>query len=83
MSTLTLQTIEEKNLEESLKLLRDNNELIESEGCFICNEPIKNNIGGFIPKDGKVAPICNSLSCVLKTSYAVMKHNGNGSPIIE
>lgn len=80
--TLSLQTIDDKDVESAINSLKKNNLLIESDKCPLCEENIT-NIGGFLPKSGKVMPICDKIKCILEASYSVMKHNGNGSPIIE
>ena len=82
MAELTVQTIEEKDIETTIKLLKKNGELLEDGICPLCNDRI-GGIGGFIPYKDKVAPICGKLSCTLKASYEIMKFNGNGSPIID
>ncbi len=82
MAKLTLHTVEEKNLQKIIRRLKDSAELWEDGVCPLCNGDLE-AIGGFIPHEGKVAPICNKISCVLSATYAVMKFNGNGSPIID
>jgi len=82
MKNLILQTIDEKDLEKAVDMLRTQGVLSDKAECPLCSENI-DNIGGFIPHESKVAPICDKFSCILKASYAVMKFNGNGSPIIE
>ncbi|MBL7197753.1 MAG: hypothetical protein ISS47_06605 [Candidatus Omnitrophica bacterium] len=82
MSTLTLQTIQEKNLNKIIKKLNESGDLLDNHLCPLCNNKI-DNIGGFMPQDGKIAFICDKLPCILNASYKVMKSNGNGSPVIE
>lgn len=83
---LVLQTINEENLNEVLKVLKKKNLLLNRKKCGICAKNLtKEEIGGFLPfKDkDKVSPICNHISCILKASFLIMKYNGNGSPILE
>ena len=82
MNNLILQTVRESDLKKILAILKTKNLLLESEKCHICEKQIS-NIGGFLPKNKKVIPICDDIECTIKASFLVMKHNGNGSPIIE
>lgn len=82
---LVLETIRGEEIDSTIKKLKELNILIESKKCILCDSNIDSTekIGGFLPKQGKVAPFCDSIQCSLKAAYLVMKHNGNGSPIIE
>ena len=82
MAILTIQSLEQKKLQKTLQMLREGGELSETGICPLCNCKIE-EIGGFIPHEGKVSPICDKLSCILQASYEVMKFNGNGSPVID
>ena len=77
---LILQTLNDKDLKKALTILTEKNLLANGTNCKICADPLKGNIGGFIPSKKKVSPICNKFSCILEGTYLVMKHNGNGSP---
>jgi len=81
---LIFQSIEESDLDEAIKLLTEKNLLTNPKKCKLCSKELnKENIGGFLPFHDKVIAICNSIECNLKASFLVMKHNGNGSPLIE
>ena len=82
MSNLVLQTVGESETGAIVDSLRAQNVYKEQPSCSLCDSEIT-IIGGFLPDHGKVKPICDSLKCVMEASYAVMKHNGNGSPFIE
>jgi len=82
MPQLIVQSIESQNLQSALELLRQKDLLSYDGKCILCGEEIK-TIGGFIPNHGKVSPVCDSVKCTLEASFAVMKHNGNGVPILE
>ena len=77
-----LQAIEEEDLEDVLILLKSKDLLLEDKTCQLCENEIE-SIGGFIPKDDKIMPICDKIECTLKASFLIMKHNGNGNPVIE
>ncbi len=81
---LILQAVEDSNIGQILNLLKEKGLLKFSKKCPICKNELKEEeIGGFIPDHKKIVPICGDPMCVLKASFLVMKHNGNGSPIIE
>jgi hypothetical protein len=82
MAELVIQTIDESKLENAVKILEERKLLLYSKKCGICEKDIK-HIGGFLPQEGKVIPICDEISCIMKASFLIMKHNGNGSPVIE
>lgn len=82
MGNLILQAVKEENLKEIITLLESKKLLVKPTNCKICGSNLQ-EIGGFLPQKGKVVPICNKIECTLKASFLVMKHNGNGSPIIE
>ncbi|MCF7895881.1 MAG: hypothetical protein K9L87_01410 [Candidatus Omnitrophica bacterium] len=84
MSNLVLNTISDKNILNLIERLKAQQLYKESFKCAICGKHIeKNNIGAFLPDYGKISPVCNKLSCILKSTYQTMKYNGNGSPIVE
>ncbi len=84
MSNLILQSIQEENLDEALKLLTSKKLLGSTLTCSMCGNKIKKeDIGGFLPNKNKVSPVCDATECTIKVSYLIMKYNGNGSPIIE
>ena len=81
---LVLQIIEEENIIDVVKLLKKKKILLSTKRCKLCaKELTKEEIGGFLPFEGKIAPICADTKCILKASFLTMEHNGNGSPIIE
>jgi len=82
MSQLIVQSIKEDDLDSVIDLLKKKDLLIDSNKCTFCGKGLE-KISGFIPNHGKVSPVCDDVECMLKASFAVMKHNGNGSPIIE
>lgn len=82
MSQLVVQSIKEDDLNAVLKLLKKKDLIAHADTCCLCGKKFE-QIGGFIPIHRKVSPICDSVKCILDASFAVMKHNGNGSPVIE
>ncbi len=84
MNNLVLNTISDKNISTLIESLKTQQLYKESLKCAICGEHIEEkDIGAFLPDYGKISPVCNKLSCILKSTYQTMKYNGNGSPIVE
>ena len=84
MSKLILQTINKEDLNSAIELLKSKKILSSRWRCKICGTKIdKEKIGGFIPKNKLVYPVCDDIKCITEATYKIMEFNGNGSPIIE
>lgn len=82
--SLVLQSIKSSEVNHTLKLLSGKNLLKKSDNCPVCKkELIKDKIGGFMPDHKKIVAVCDDLTCIMEASFLVMRHNGNGSPILE
>lgn len=82
ITPLTIQTISEKDVGAAITLLEKQGRIIKTEKCPLCNHKI-GVVGAFMPKDEKVITVCDDLKCILQSCYLTMKHNGNGSPLLE
>lgn len=75
---IVISTVFENDVDKIIIALKKKNKLKERKRCPFCKHKIE-GIGAFIPMGEKITTVCDRLECMLKSSYKVMKFNGNGS----
>lgn len=79
---IVINTVSENDVDKIISALRKKNKLKKTKRCPFCKHKIE-RIGAFVPAGEKITTVCDRLECMLKSSYEVMKFNGNGSLKLE